>query len=385
MQLVKGFVLCLLIALASSCIKQYYPELDSQSLNKYVVSGRITNQPGWQEVTISRSSSVDNPELIPVSGCKVNIIDSDGGSFSLNETSEGAYRIWLEQGQVAIGKSYRLDMYTPDSMHIVSEFDKMMDGPIQDSVYYAIEEIPGDENLAKKYGVRFYIDLNAEGYDSRFYKWEIMETWEYKSAHPAEYYYDGRWHTISPPDYSRNICWATIPVKEIYTLSTSNLVRNEYKHLPLHLIDGYSSTRLGILYSMMVKQYALTESAYNYWDRLRANSSGQGGLYDKQPVLLKGNLHNVTFPEMEVLGFFYSASESGKRYFYKDIPGITLEFSNKCIESNLPIRGWTDLLIFGEPIYYYFNEQGVLRILSFECVDCRRMGGSLQKPEFWPQ
>lgn len=384
MQLVKGFLLCLLIAVASSCIKQYYPELDSQALNKYVVSGRITNQPGWQEITVSRSSPVELSEFIPVSGCKVNIIDDEGGSFSLNESSDGAYKIWLEQGQVVTGRSYRLDLYTPDSMHIVSEFDKLLNGPPMDTAYYIVEEIPGDESLAQKYGAQFYLDLSGEGYDSRFYKWEITETWEYKSARPAENYYDGQWHKIIPPDYSRNICWATIPVKDIYTLSTTNLVRNEYKQLPLHMVNGYSTTRLGILYSMMVKQFTLTESAYNYWDKLKSNSSGQGGLYDKQPVLLKGNIHNVTDPEMEVLGYFYSATESGKRFFFKDIPGINLEFSNKCIESSLPIRGWTELLIFGEPVYYYYNEEGALRILSFECVDCRRMGGRLEKPEFWP-
>jgi len=108
------------------------------------------------------------------------------------------------------------------------------------------------------------VDLNAIGNFSQYYKWEVEETWEYHAAHRLEYYYDGIFHRVNPPDYSKKVCWSTGLVKNIFTVSTKNLSQNTYTQYPLHAIDGHTS-RLGVLYSILVSQLALSEGAYNYW------------------------------------------------------------------------------------------------------------------------
>jgi hypothetical protein len=231
--------------------------------------------------------------------------------------------------------------------------------------------------------MQFYTDLDAIGNYSRFYKWEVEETWEYHAAHPLEYYYDGETHKVIPPDYSKNVCYATVPVKNVFTVSTKNLSQNAFYQYPLHVVDGHTS-RLKILYSFLIRQLAISEGAYNYWEQMRINSNQDGGLYEKQPFAIKGNLKNVTSPDRDVLGYFYAAPEQTRRYFYKDVEGVKLDFPVFCNEDPPGRMGWREFSPSQYPIYFYYNASGFFRILSDDCIDCRRVGGVLEKPDFWP-
>jgi hypothetical protein len=135
---------------------------------------------------------------------------------------------------------------------------------------------------------------------------------------------------------------------------------------------------------MLVRQLALSDGAYYYWEELRINSNEQGGLYEKQPFAIKGNVVNVSNPEKDVLGYFYAASESSRRYFYQDIEGLVLDYGSECYESSLGRFGWREYFPREYPIYYFYNESGYLRILNVYCVDCRCQGGTTIKPDFWP-
>jgi hypothetical protein len=153
----------------------------------------------------------------------------------------------------------------------------------------------------------------------------------------------------------------------------------------LQFVDGIHSNRFEVLYSILVTQLAVSEGAYSYWDQVRINSTEQGGLYEKQPLDIQGNLTNISNPDNEVLGYFYSATGSTKRFFFKDIKDLELLYLKPCVESVLdPYGGWMDFDPIEYPVYYYFNEEGKLRILSVECVDCRLSDGVTTKPDFWP-
>jgi len=332
---------------------------------------------------VSLSSPVGSPEYIPLTGCEVKVRDNKNNEFMLEEYESGKYRVWMEKQYLAAGTSFQVRVITPAGEEVVSGFDTMPRGPALDSVYYAIEDIPTPDPDIYQRIMQFYVDLDAEGDYSRYYKWEVVETWEYEAAYPAEYYYDGTHHQIKPPDYSNYRCYASGLVKQVFTVSTMNLSQNIYPRFPLHSIDGGTS-RLSILYSILVRQLALSQSAYNYWEQMRTNSTEQGGLYEKQPVIIKGNLKSLTNPEQSVLGYFHTASVSERRYFYHNVNGIDLNFSNGCIEEALGRGGWREFYPTDYPVYYAFVA-GSLRILSNECIDCRKMGGTTVKPDFWPR
>ena len=370
------------LGLLSSCIKPYYPQIDANAAKKYVVSGRLTNREGWHEVEVSSSSPIESPVYIPVSACQVKILDDKGNIFLLEEYEPGQYHVWISQEKLACGTAYRLTVTTPDREELASGFDTMPAGPQVDSIYYSIKDVPTSDPEKSMRIMQFFVDLKAEGEYSHYYKWEVEETWEYHAPHRLEYYYDGTHHTVDPPDYSKKVCWSSGMVKNVFTISTKNLSQNSYKQYPLHFIDGHTS-RLGVLYSILVRQLALSEGAYDYWDQLRINSNEQGGLYEKQPLAIKGNMVNLSNPDREVLGYFYAASESTRRYFYHNIEGIDLDFSDGCIEE-IPGKGGFRAYEPREYPIYYYKPAGGLKILSNECIDCRLMGGTTVKPDFWP-
>jgi len=383
MRLTNHILLILGLLLLFACIKPYDPVIDSDMENKYVVTGCVTSVEGWQEVEVSMSSPIESPTYIPVEGCFVMIEDDKGNQFPLHQYMPGHYQVWMRQIDLTPGTSYKVKVVTRNNEVLESEFDQMSPGPPIDSIYYHIEDKPTSNPDIYNRVMQVYVDLNAIGDYSQNYQWEIVETWEYEAAHPLEYYFDGTHHEVIPPDYTNKVCWKTSLVKNVFTVSTKSLSQNIYNQYPLQTLDGHTS-RLGIGYSMLVRQFALSEGAFNYWEALRINSNEQGGLYEKQPFAIKGNVLNVSNPEKDVLGYFYAASESSRRYFYQDIEGIVLDYSNECYESGLGKFGFREYFPREYPIYYYFNETGMLRILNVYCVDCRCQGGTIIKPDFWP-
>lgn len=379
------FRIILPVLLLSSCIKPYEPVIKPSDLSKYVVSGSVTPGGGMQKVNISRTSPINKPAYLPVPGCIVTIEDDKGNSFALTDAGDGNYYFYVDPSftDFAPGTALQMFIHTPDGTDIVSDPDIMPSCPEIDSVYYRLQSLPTNNVDVFRKGIQFYIDLKAGLKDSRYYRWEAVETYEYHAAYPREWYYDGTVHHIWPPDYSRKVCWKTELINNIYTLSTAFLSDNRYLNFPLHFVDN-KSTRLAYGYSLLINQYALSEAAYNYWDQLRINGYEQGGLYEKQPISVKGNLHNLTSPDQEVLGYFSATNVRSKRIFVRNVEGLELNFSDFCSPSVLKyglieIDPWDyPAFLLGDQFTFY------MVVLNDECVDCLKLGGTNIKPDFWP-
>lgn len=378
---INGFLLVLAFAAFTSCIKPYDPEIDASATTKYVVAGRVTSSGGLQTVEVSRTSSVTSPKYLPVEGCQVSVFDGTGREFILAPTTPGKYAEWIDPEYLQPGNSFFVRVLTPEGDFLESVPDRMPTGPVIDSLYYKIlDQVSADPNKTGKF-MQFYVDLEAGANDSRYYLWEIDETWQYRAPHPREYYYDGTHHQIIPPDTTNTTCWITQPFRNVFTVSTAGLAQNRYRQFPLHQIDGKTS-RLGIRYSILVRQLAISENAYNYWEKLRVNSNEQGGLFERQPMAIRGNVVNRTNQGKEVLGFFFAAFESSERQFYQSVEGIPVAFGYPCYPESLGRFGWAEFSPDDYPVYYCFIE-GRLRIIGLDCIDCRRQGGTTNKPDFW--
>jgi hypothetical protein len=330
------------------------------------------------------ASPVGDPHSIPVSHCVVRIFNDKGNEFLLQEYSGGIYKGKIDQSHTTAGSSFKVEIRTPDGTFIESDFDMINECPEVDSVYFESKELepnrPGEVNK----GLQFYVDMDGGDLKSHFFRWEGIETWEYHADYPMEWYYDGSVHHIVPPDYSGSVCWNTKLVKNIYTLSTENLVENKYKMLPINFVDNHGP-HLIYGYSLLVNQYALSEAAYSYWDQLRINGTEQGGLYEKQPLAVTGNLHNVTFPDQEVLGFFSASSVKSKRIFVRDVNYLEIDFSGFCNPMAMEHGGFLEINPADYPAFLMGDELGFWMVsLSNECVDCRTVGGTNVKPDFWP-
>ena len=380
----KSILLIGLLLILGGCIKPYYPKFNEDSIQKWVVEGMISNQEGWQEVRISISSSYFIAEFVGVEDCEVEIWDDLNQKFTLEEVNKGIYRVWMSQEYLVPGRSYKLHVKTSDGNILESTFDQMPVGPEISDTYFEIKDLPTSEPDEWLSGIQFYTDLNAGEDDSRYYRWRVTETWEYESAYPKEYYYDGEIQRYVPPDSSQYYCWDTEQIDEVFTITTENLSENTFTKIPLHFVSS-KTDQLSKLYSIFVEQIALSEEAFVYWDQLRKNISVGEGLYASQPLAIKGNISNVNNPDQSILGFFQASSISSKRFFVESVEGLELDFSNSCSPAVLR-KGLLEIKPRDYPAYLMTSESGnwLPIIFNYECVDCTLRGGSTEKPDFWP-
>lgn len=344
----SNLILLILIAvLQASCIEFYHPDLGGKNTPKYVVEGLITDQEGYQTVTVSMTSPLEYTKYNPLSYCTVKIVDEEGNMFKMNEfmSNVGTYRVWIAKKYLNPGNSYQVQIVTASGVEIISDFDTMPECPIVDSVFYIRKDLPTTNTYQFIQGIQFYLNLDGRGTNSHFYRWNLVETWEH--------------HALIPMDQSKRVCWTTQAVKYMFTLSTENLTQNEFKMYPLHFVDN-RTPRLNYGYSLLINQYAISKPAFIYWNKLRINTNEQGGLYSGQPLQVSGNLTCTTDPEIKVLGFFSASSTRSKRVFVKKVPNLRL-FEEFC-----------------EP-------DPKTHAYSVGCTECDYLNGTTVRPDFWPE
>jgi len=366
------------VAVLFSCIDFYHPGLENESNYKYVIDGRITDQEGFQTIWVSTTSNVEAPNFKPLQYCKVEITDSNGNTFNLDEsTSErGKYSVWMGKEYLKHGTSYQLKVITSGGIEIVSDFDKMPECPDVDSIYYERKDQPTTDPDKMLQGLQFYLDFNRQSTSGLYYKWEIEETWEHHAVYPKTWYSDPKLGLIKcvPPDYSRFTCYTTEVLHDYFTLA-ANASQFSFKRQSLHYVNNQTQ-RLTFCYSILVSQYTTSEPAYTFWTNLMKNSSTQGGLYSSQPIRIKGNLKCTSNPSIDVLGFFGAYSVKSKRIFVINPTEI-----DKCPPSCIPPgQDPTALKYFIE----VDENGGNLINVSDACIECDYLSGTTDKPSFWP-
>jgi hypothetical protein len=380
----KIILLVVLLGLiVSSCIKPYDPKITGSDAKKYVVSGGIDDSDSNQIVNITMTSSISDPKYLPVAGCIVVIISDKGIEFPLTDIGDGDYSTVIDRGFMTPGASFMVDILSPSGERIISGYDTLTPCPKVDSIYYIREDIEGAEPGEFTLGIQFYVDFYGAMTDSRFYRLEVTETFEHHAVYPLEWYYDGEVHHVVPPDYSRFVCWTTNKIQKFFPFSTINLTENQFNKLPLQYVNNRSS-RLMYGYSMLVKQYSLSDQAFIYFDQLSINNSQEGGLYETQPLAIRGNMMNLTNPENEVLGYFSVSSTNEKRIFVSNVPDLPLDFPTYCDLRVIryPFKEFRPkdypVFLLGDAGTWYPIQ------LNEECINCLKLGGTTVKPDFWP-
>lgn len=374
-----------MLLITSSCIKPYDPDLDDNAINKYVVQGMVSSIEGWQEVVVSRTSSIEKAEFLPINGCQISIIDELGNNFDLEAYDPGKYHVYMNGSDLIPGRAYMLQLLMPNGDVLESNFDVMPKGPSEvGDIYFKIEEKQTIDPDVIFNGIQFYTDFSANDDDGKYYRWKCTETYEYHSLYPLEFYYDHLGvHEVSPPDYSKMICYKTSVIEDVYTLSTLNLASNSFNAYKLNYVKN-SSNRLEILYSLLVEQAAISEEAFNYYDKLRINVEQSGGLYTSQPLAIKGNLINTSNPENEVLGFFQASTLAKARVFVEPQDDLDLIYESACAIN--PLRFGLIEIPQSEYPAYLFTSDGIWSptTMTKTCVDCTQSGGVIEKPDYWP-
>lgn len=365
------------------CIDPYRPDIDDNQ-QSIIIDGILTDKEGYHYLHVARSVSFESHENMPVQGCVVEVFDDEENAIQFYESEPGLYEQWINQEFLKTGKKYKLRVTTAGSIY-ESRYETMLPClPVQ-KVYYEIEKRETSDPENDIYGIQFYTDLVApKGYPKN-YRWELEETWEYHAEYLIRDWWDGSVvHKRSYGTDSVFFCWSSNTIPEIYTGTLNHIKGDSLSRIPLRYVSN-ESNRLKIAYSLLVKQYSLSDTAYYYWNQLKKQNEETGGLYETQPGQIRGNISNIIDDNEIVLGFFNVSGVSEKRIFVSEYFHFFLP-DYHCIPVPLPIS----LNVSPAPVYFVtvfekINDfwKEVTMTAPDECFDCTLLGGTTKKPDFW--
>ena len=239
-----------------------------------VIDGMISDRPGNYQVSVSISSPYNDPGFWPVDGCVVTVEDDQGNIQFYNNAGQGKYEAWLEPPFLAAGKSYSLQVRTPNNQTYRSLYDTLLTCAPVDSLYYFQQNSGGTDPNDIWKGIQFYNDVRGSGNGTSNYRWKAVATWEYQSPYTANYV---RYQGINIPyiEDTVSICYLTENIERVFSASTRLLTENSIYQNQLHYVSD-QTPRLARRYSLFLEQHSLTDQAFSYWEKIAAQSANEG-------------------------------------------------------------------------------------------------------------
>ena len=374
----------ILLLITISCVEPYFPQV-SDSDHTLVVEGLVENKVGNQFILLSHTSQLNSPEYLPESGATVKVSDNIGNVFFYDEVAPGKYKRYYASGDLQIYREYTLTVETKSGKKYSSKPEKMLPCPTLDSISYREKENISINPLDYSGGLQFYANITFSSFSASHVIFSISETWEFTVPLNIEFTYDTNGIQPAPGEYQiLKRCWKSDEENNIYIGTSDGATSNIITSIPLHFVNT-STSRLQIMYSILVTQKSISPKAYFYFKELKKRIQESGTLYETQPARPLGNMTCVTHPEERVLGYFYSSTSASRRIFVPNNFGFkTSEFSGCTlyVPTNLG-----DLNASYFPYYLAIitsgENAGQYGIAQKSCFDCVIAGGTLTKPSFW--
>jgi hypothetical protein len=376
----KIAVCCLTILLF--CCKDKYDAPVKVPVTGYLVIEGYISAKGPAEIHLSRSIPLnDTAKLINETLAKVQLQGRDNSTYNLTETSGATYTnnlLTLNNSQ-----QYRLYIKTKDGKEYASDYVNVRNAPPIDSVGW----------LRQDGGVQIYVNSSDPNNNTWYYRWTTEETWEFHMQYmqSLKYTKDSR-GTINGVDWINPngqpidtvfICWANEKSTNLLLGSSVKLSKDSI-HKSLIFIPP-SSWKLGVLYSVLVKQYALSKEEYEYLDKMKKNSEETGNIFGRQPSELKGNIHCLSSPNDPVIGYIGIANRQEKRIWINKNEVPDWNYFLQCETYDVPVDSAKYFSSFRPVTSTQWGASGIIRYLAVQpsCVDCT-LNGTNKKPSYWP-
>jgi hypothetical protein len=352
-----------------SCKQTYDPPAIANPPTFLVVEGFINNglDSTYFDLTHTYKLS-DSTSTTPETGAGVSIEGSDNSLYPLGEVGNGLYGANLPALNPTT--TYRLYIITADGKRYASDYVPVVVNPAIDSVNF----------IRTNNGATIYVNTHDPTNSARYFRWDYQETWEFRSAYFADLMFVNNQLVNYAPN-TINTCWKADNATGILLGTTTQLANDIVYEHPLVSIP-LAAQQLSVKYSILVKQYAITEAAYNWWSIMQNNTENIGSIFGVQPSTNQGNLHCLSDTTEQVIGYVSAGNTSTQRIFITNNQVSPWIYEPGCTMQIIPI----------DSMAFYYN-QGVWPInltndqihvnISYEtCIDCTLSGSNIQ-PSFW--
>ncbi|MFI5161524.1 MAG: DUF4249 domain-containing protein [Sphingobacteriales bacterium] len=391
---IRGILLFLLsfLLLLTNCQKPYQPAIVSVNPNYLVVEGFINSGADSTFITLSRTALLNSKTINKETGATLTIESDKNDIYPLTEVKPGIYS--TANLNLPTDRNYRIHIFTVANKEYVSDYVANKTSPPIDSVYY----------VPLTAGVQFYVSTHDPSNKTHYYKWDYDETWTYFSVYTSQLIYRNHKLNFRDPDSLVNTCYRhATPSNSFYVSTSTSLGQDVIAHFPIGYVPA-SSGKITHVYSLNVKQTAITAEAFKYWQNLKKNTEQLGSIFDPFPSTTLGNMHCLNDPKAGVLGFISVSTQTTRRIFFA---GRSLPYHypryvpppepSECVAGFLPLEPLATLPAREEHTFFsgdtiptvVVEDRATFKVIGYSyatkiCVDCRVVGGTNIRPPYWP-
>jgi hypothetical protein len=364
------------------CKDPYVSPYKSPVTGYLVVEGYISGNTTTQ-FTLSRSIPLPGDSTIPTEdGATVQVEGNDNTTYPLVGQGGGVYSS-VDTLALNASVQYRLRIARSNGEQYLSSFVPYKPTPPLDSV-----------NWVNTNGtVQIYANTHDPANNTRYYQWQYTQTWEYRSAAQSLYMYVAGPppQVLQRPDSLQiYTCWGQSASTSLLLGNTTKLAQDLVYEAPMVTIPP-DNVELSILYTILVKQYALTADGYNFLSIMQKNTESLGGIFDLQPSGTVSNIQCLTNSKEQVIGWVSAGTVQQQRiWISRDQVPSTYDYQCQAADTVFGQDSASLVKNFGYgtyiPIFYDAPpgpKVGWDANFAF-CVDCRMQGGVTMKPPYWP-
>lgn len=358
----------------SSCIYPYDPDISKETEKTVVIEGEILVG-GVSTIRLSYLTDLDRSASSTThpSG-KAWVEDEDGREYP-STTLNLSQNISIPMNDAVSGKKYRA-VIEVDGETYVSEWQDAAPAPT----------ISGISFDADDRSVSVYVDVDAEACRTGYMGFSYEETWQFHTDYIPDVVIDPKTWTYSDmmTTWPYYWCFRSNASKQMVLLDYSTLGGAQTKHYPI-VSFLRTDSRNHLMYSILVKAFALSQDNYLYNKQTQEMSEQGGDLFSPEPGMLQGNLTCTSDESRQVMGLVLAAEVTTKRAF----------LDNKYLRT---VRQDDSFMIDVPkdkmPEYYYemnyrpikyttIDENYVVGWGPHRCINCLEAGGTQVTPDFW--
>ena len=383
--------------MSAGCKKPYAPSIISASNSYLVVEGLINTGTDSTDIKLTRTVKLSNSSSPAPEFSAIVTVEADNGSiYPLQEANNGIYS--SPPLNLPGNVKYRLRIKTFNNKEYLSDFVEAKDTPNIDSLNYKVQNN----------GVQIYVNSHDPQNKTRYYRWDFIETWQYRSRIQSFFKLgaDGYPTFRSAYNDSDNIynCYKTGYSHQVLLGSSAKLGQDVISQQPVDFVAA-NSGKISYIYSILLMQYALTSDGFNYWQNLKKNTEQLGTIFDVQPSILQGNIHCISNANEPVIGYISASSVKAKRiildHYYLNLfttnpPGPDAE---TCQGGYIAIQPASTFMTRLQHVFFSgdttlvnaVSQIGTGIVVGYtyapkECVDCRAAApyGTNIVPVYWP-
>jgi hypothetical protein len=386
----KTYSPILALVLLLACVKPY--DFDPQRFDRVlVIDAALYDSEGPYTISIAYTYPLDTLLNDRVTDAAVWVKVNGANRVDFSEESPGIYTS-PNAFQGVTQTTYQLFIELSDGKTFESTPELLLASPEIDTIYGKYLERPDVDNLETVGGIQFFIDSKASNGSSKYYRYEWEEGYKIEVPYPAAYElkYTEKDTTVVVIDSLKSPCYLENQSKGIFIGSTIGTTEERVIEYPIRYISD-EMQELRTRYSILVKQYAISEAAYFFYKELKENNESGGSLFDQQPGTVFGNIKSSGDTDEPVLGFFEVSGVSEKRSFFSQ-SDMDERFNKPAFRFSCYF--YDEIRTVQDSAFYYLNiyqgsnitdysiMTGELTIQSQACTDCSYYA-ELTPPDYW--